>query len=230
MNDLLHKEYRIFDGFRAALRAELYLIGGWKRHWIAAAAGILAALLPFPVLVGYRIGLMLYLIFLPQGASLGAIKSGWNRYRRTLPHPAVRIVNARHLFYLLLTGFYVIWIPSLHTLSIIVHDSVPVFLDSTELLFECAVLCCIMAVTLPFTLAAERFDKVWLLSLAWAAALLAAINTGVTSVFRLIIENPSAPTQKGILTGLLIVVLFQILSWLISRMICCGFKRKGVSR
>ena len=73
MNNLLQKEYHF--GFSALLRTELWLAGGLKLLLITLGAGIIVPFLPTAFCVLYRFGLLVFLMVLPQVASIRAVRS-----------------------------------------------------------------------------------------------------------------------------------------------------------
>lgn len=229
MNNLLQKEYRF--GFSAQLRTELWLAGGLKLLLITLGAGIIVPFLPTAFCVLYRFGLLVFLMVLPQVASIRAVRSGWNRYLRTLPHPEGRIVNARHLFYAMLLVFYIIWISVLYEATVFVHgDMIAPELDRILLMFGITCACLSTAVMLPFTLAAERFDKGWLTVFAWFPIFFISLSSGMMSVVGLTAASELTYSPALIRNGLLVIVLSQLLSWMISRIICVRHPRRKATQ
>ena len=219
MNNLLRKEYHF--GISALLRAELQLAGGLKLLLTVLGPGIVIPFLPPVFCKVYRLMLLLYLLLLPQIASIRSVKSGWNRYLRTLPHPESRIVNARHLFYVLLLACCIIWIFLLHIITNQLHGSlITPELDRLFLLYECTCTCLAAAVMLPFTTAAERFDKGWLSMLAWIPVFLISMSSCSISIVLLISDSELVFTPERFRNGLLVIVLSHLLSWILSRFIC----------
>ena len=214
---------------KALLRTEYMLSGGYITFCCALGCGILMPFLPGFFLLMYSSMLSVLLMILPQIISQMRMKSGLHRYSLVLPYSRRQTVHARYLFYLTLAAVVILWALLLYGLHALLHPNIePVPQDTAILFLRIALLPIGLAVVLPLTLAAERFDKKALLAINYVLFYFGIMWYFGGILLTSLLNTDLKLTAANFGLGVLAVLLILAVSFGISLAAYCGgFRRKG---